>query len=262
MRTRKTVFIALAVLVGVTSVGRVFGEDKKDDHPFALKNFSGMAAITSDYVFRGLSQTDEDPALQVNFDYTHPVGFFMGVWGSNVDETISKGNVELDLYAGFKNEIVENFTYDLSIIYYWYPGDSRDPESDFVEGHIGLSYAFTKVPLEPNLGMGFNYSPDFYGEDGDAYYINATLGLALPHRFGLGFEVGYQSVEGDRTTGNGFGLDGEDGYDYLFWRIGLSKELAGFNLDLNYYDTDESEYFGKIGEDRIVFTISRSFSSH
>lgn len=51
----------------------------------------------------------------------------------------------------------------------------------------------------------------------------------------------------------------EYGYDYLFWRIGLSKELLGFNLDLSYYDTNESEYFGNIGDDRIVFTISRSF---
>jgi len=55
------------------------------------------------------------------------------------------------------------------------------------------------------------------------------------------------------------GLNGEDGYDYLHWRIGLSKELLGFTLDVSYYDTNENEYFGKIGDDRVVFTISRSF---
>lgn len=258
---RKRVFIMLAVWVGVVLGSPVFGEEKKDDSatPFALKNFSGAAAITSDYVFRGLSQTDEDPALQVSLDYKLPVGFFMGVWGSNVDESISEGNVELDLYAGFRREIVENLTYDLSIIYYWYPGDSLHPEKDYVEGHIGLNYTFAKLPLEPNLGVGFNYSPDFYGEDGHAHLVNGTLRLALPYQFGLGFELGYQYVTGDKTTGNSLGLDGEDGYDYLFRRIGLSKEVLGFNLDLSYYDTSESEYFGKIGEDRIVFTISKSF---
>lgn len=257
---RVSLIIGVAVLLSVTAAGICFGEEKKEDTGvFALKNFSATAAITSDYVFRGLSQTDEDPAVQVSFDYKHPMGFFLGGWGSNVDESISEGNVELDLYAGFKKEIAENLTFDLSVIYYWYPGDGREPEKDYVEGHAGLSYAFTKVPLEPNLGLGFNYSPDFYGEDGDAYYTSGTLRLSLPYQVGLGFELGYQVVEGDKTTGNGLGLDGEDGYDYLFWRIGLSKEVLSFMLDLSYYDTNESDYFGKIGEDRVVFTISRSF---
>jgi uncharacterized protein (TIGR02001 family) len=258
---RALMIIVITVLLTVTAAGLCFGEEQKEDTGslFALKNFSATAAITSDYVFRGLSQTDEDPAVQLSLDYKHPVGIFMGVWGSSVDEFISEGNVELDLYAGFRNQIVENLTYELSVIYYWYPGDGRDPEKDYVEGHVGLSYAFPKVALEPNLGLGFNYSPDYYGEDGDAYYVNGTLRLALPHQFGLGFELGYQIVEGDKTTGNGLGLAGEDGYDYVFWRIGLSKELLGFVLDLSYYDTNESEFFGKIGDDRVVFTISRSF---
>jgi uncharacterized protein (TIGR02001 family) len=261
MRMIKLVVIGLAVLVSVTTAGFSWGQEKKDDTGglFALKNFSASATIASDYVFRGLSQTDEDPALQASFDYKHPVGLYMGVWGSSVDESISEGNVELDLYAGLRKELVENLTYDLSVIYYWYPSDSRIPEKDYVEGHAGLSYVFAKLPLEPNLGLGFNYSPDYYGEDGDAYSVSSTLRLSLPYQFGLGFELGYQYVEGDKTTGNGVGLDGEDGYDYLYWRIGLSRELLGFNLDLSYYDTNESEYFGKIGEDRIVFTVSRSF---
>jgi uncharacterized protein (TIGR02001 family) len=258
---RALMIIVITVPLTVTAAELCFGEEQKEDTGslFALKNFSATAAITSDYVFRGLSQTDEDPAVQLSLDYKHPVGIFMGVWGSSVDEFISEGNVELDLYAGFRNQIVENLTYELSVIYYWYPGDGRDPEKDYVEGHIGLSYAFTKVPLEPNLGVGFNYSPDYYGEDGDAYYVSGTLKLMLPYQFGLGFELGYQYVEGDKTTGNGLGLDGEDGYDYLFWRIGISREVLGFNLDLSYYDTNESEYFGKIGDDRVVFTVSRSF---
>ena len=258
---KKLIKVVSALWLVVCFGGLSLAEEKREDtgELSVLKNFTATATITSDYVFRGLSQTDGDPALQVSFDYKHPTGFYMGVWGSNVDESISEGNVELDLYAGFKNEIVENLTYDLSIIYYWYPSDSQSPEKDYFEGHVGLSYAFTKVPLEPSLSVAFNYSPDFYGEDGNAYWVGSTLRLTLPYQFGLGFELGYQYVEGDKTTGNGAGLNGEDGYDYLYWRIGLSKELLGFNLDLSYYDTNKNEYFGKIGDDRVVFTISRSF---
>jgi len=260
-KMKKLVNMGLALWLVVGVAGLSLAEGKKEDtgELSILKNFTATATITSDYVFRGLSQTDEDPAVQVSFDYKRPTGFYMGVWGSNVADYTSEGNVELDLYAGFKNEIMENLTYDLSIIYYWYPSDSQSPEKDYFEGHVGLSYTFTKLPLEPNLGVAFNYSPDFFGEDGNAYWVGGTLRLTLPYQFGLGFELGYQDVEGDKTTGNGAGLNGENGYDYLYWRIGLSKELLGFTLDVSYYDTNESEYFGKIGDDRVVFTISRSF---
>ena len=225
----------------------------------AKENFSGTAAITSNYLFRGLSQTDGDPAVQASFDYNHPSGFFLGAWGSNVDETISKGNVEIDLYGGYRNKIFENLGYELSVIYYWYPGGGNEPEPDYFELHGGLNYTFAKLPLEPTVGVGFNYSPDFFGEDGNAYYYSGTLRFTLPYKIGLGFELGYQQVAGDKTTGNGGGPDGQDGYDYLSWKVGLSKELLGFNLDVSYSDTNEEQYFGSIGGSHLVFTLSRSF---
>ena len=148
--------------------------------PFAIENFSATATIATDYPFRGISQTDEDPAAQVSFDYAHPIGLYLGVWASNVDDAVSDGNIEIDLYGGYTRELFPNLSLDLSLIYYWYPGDNQDPERDFWEGHIGLAYAFVNVPLEPMVGMGYNYSPDFYGEDGDGHFINGTLDLVLP----------------------------------------------------------------------------------
>ena len=247
------------LLVFVSGLFVVSQSTADDTGLLAKNNFSGTATITSDYVFRGLSQTGEDPAVQASFDYKHPSGLFLGAWASNVDETISEGNIEIDLYGGYRGQLFDNLSYELSIIYYWYPGAGHDPDWDYVELHGGLSYAFAKLPLEPNVGVGFNYSPDFYGEDGNAYYYSGTLRLTLPYSLGFGFELGYQDVEGDRTTGNGRGLDGRDGYDYLFWKIGLSKEVLGFNLDVSYYDTNEEEYFGQIGDSRFVFSISRNF---
>ncbi len=249
----------LLVLVGHLFM---FGKSMAEDEgPLARSNFSGTATLTSDYVFRGLSQTNEDPAVQASLDYNHPAGVFLGAWGSNLDEAISEGNIEIDFYAGYRNQLFDHLGYELSIIYYWYPGGAHDPELSYVELHGGLTYAFANLPLSPSVGVGFNYSPDFYGEDGDALYYNGTFRLTLPYRLGLGFELGYQDVQGDKTTGSGTGrgLDGENGYDYVFWRIGLYKEVLGFNLDVSYYDTNEEEYFGPIGDDRVVFSISRSF---
>jgi uncharacterized protein (TIGR02001 family) len=221
--------------------------------------FSATTTIATDYVFRGISQTNEDPAIQGSLDYAHPIGLYVGVWGSNVDDSISKGNIELDFYGGYKRELFKDFSCDLSLIYYLYPGSGDDPEANYVEGHVGLSYVLSALPLAPTIGVGYNYSPDFFGEDGKAHYVNGKLGLSLPYGFGLSGEVGYQWVEGDKLTGHGQGEDGGDGFDYTHWRVGLSKELLGFNLDLSYHNTNEEKFLGKVADERVVFMISRTF---
>jgi uncharacterized protein (TIGR02001 family) len=67
-------------------------------------------------------------------------------------------------------------------------------------------------------------------------------------------------VEGDKSTGNGNGENGEDGYDYTHWQVGISRPLFGFTLDLSYQDTNEANFLGNdIAEERIVFAVSRSF---
>ena len=130
--------------------------------------------------------------------------------------------------------------------------------SGFIEGHVGLSYALANLPTQPTIAIGYNYSPDFFGEDGDGHYVNGTLDLALPWRFGLGLEIGYQDVDGDKTTGNNMGEGVGNGFDYTHWRIGLSYEIKGFELDLNYQDTNEQDFLGNAADSRVVFSISRS----
>ncbi|UCE81807.1 MAG: hypothetical protein JSV47_08625 [Deltaproteobacteria bacterium] len=257
MKKKLALFLALLV-AGTWSVAFAQEGASNDDGIFALKNFGASVALTTDYVFRGISQTDENPAIQGSFDYKHPVGVYLGAWASNVDDSISKGNIEIDYYGGFRKELFKDFTFDVSLIYYSYPSGGDDPEPDFIEGHLGLSYVFANVPLQPTLGVGYNYSPDFFGEDGNAHYLNGTLDLALPYHIGLGFEVGYQDVEGDKTTGNNMGEDGGDGFDYIFWRVALSYEIKGFGLDLSYYDTNEDDFLGDVADSRVVFSVSRA----
>jgi uncharacterized protein (TIGR02001 family) len=95
------------------------------------------------------------------------------------------------------------------------------------------------------------------------HYFNATLDLSLPWwGLMLGGEVGYQHVEGDKSTGNNFGMGGNDGFDYVHWRISLAKDIPDwFTLDLGYHHTDDDaeDFFGKIADPRLVFTISRTF---
>ena len=257
MKRRLALFFTL-LLAATWSVAFAEEGASEDDGIFALKNFGASVTLTTDYIFRGTSQTNENPAIQGSFDYKNPVGVYLGVWASNVDESVSKGNIEIDYYGGFNKEFLKDFSFDVSIIYYSYPGGGNDPEPDYIEGHVALSYVFAKLPTKPTIGIGYYYSPDFFGEDGNAHYVNGILDLALPYRFGLGFEVGYQDVEGDKTTGDNMGEGGGDGFDYVHWRVSLAYEIKGFELNLSYHDTNDEDFLGNVADSRVVFGISRS----
>ena len=253
----------LIVLTGLLLVAfntLVYAEEPAKDKEIwnDPKNISGSVWLTTDYVFRGLSNTDENPAAQGSIDYTFK-GFYVGIWGSNTD--LSDAGIEIDYYGGYAGG-VGNFGYDLMAIYYTYPGGGSNPEIDYFEAHLGLTYKFAGIFLEPTLGAGYNFSPDFYAEDGIAHYVNGTLDLALPYDFTLGGELGYQDVEGDKTTGDNMGMNGNDGYDYWHWRVSLTKDIPKwFSLDVSYHNTDSDaqDFFGDIADPRLVFTISRTF---
>ena len=224
------------------------------------KNFSAMVTFTTDYVLRGISQTDNKPAVQGSLEYKHPSGVYLGTWGSNVDDSISKGNIELDFFGGYTFEAFTDFNLDASIIYYYYPGCGHDPDKTFVEGHLGADYTFKALPLTPKLFAAYYYSPDTFGEDGQSHYASGKLALTLPYEFTLYGLVGYQWVQGDKTTGHGRGENGENGYDYVHYMIGVSRPVLGFVLDLYYSDTDNESYLGRsTADERVVFSITKAF---
>ena len=245
--------------IALASLGAAGTAAAEDGGWLADKNFTGNIAITSDYMFRGVSQTDSNPAVQGGFDYAAPVGLHAGTWASNV---AFGGGIEMDWYAGFANT-VGALTYDVGAIYYSYPKSHDATEFNFWEGFLKLGYKFTLAGLEHSVGVGYNYSPDYFGEDGSAHYVNGKVQFGLPLGIGLAAEVGYQTVEGDKTTGDGAGLDGDDGFDYVHYRFGASYGVKGFTLDLSYHNTTEPNflagYAGYDGADnRFVFTVSRA----
>lgn len=221
--------------------------------PLAQAEFSANVALTTDYVFRGISQTGEDPALQGGFDFKHASGFYAGVWGSNVKFTpaVDDATLETDLYAGFAGTLLgdSGLGWDVGAIYYAYPGSESDANLDYWEAKVALTYAFKGVALEPSVGLAAYYSPEFTGETGDATYVVGSLNLALPQDFGLSLHVGQQNI--DETVPD----------SYVEYGVGVSKQVAGFGLALNYYGTndDGEDLAGKLADDRVVFSVSRSF---
>lgn len=234
---------ALAAALATVTVTAVAAESPN--------KFSGNVAYTTDYVFRGISQTQEKAAIQGGADYSHSSGVYLGTWASNVDFGDTAG-AEFDWYGGFAGELGgSKLGYDVGVLSYNYTGGSDD--YDFIEVYGKLSYDFGKMALKGGL----NYSNDYFNASGAATYIFADLDVPLGKDFGLSFHVGHQSLDdADKFWATTGGAD-----SYIDYKVAANYSIAGFGMSLAYIDTDmsKSECGGtELCEGRVVFTVSRS----
>ena len=221
----------------------------------AEHTFSANVLIATDYLYRGITQTNEDPALQGGMDYAHSSGFYAGTWASNLEfnpSTSDAASLEIDFYAGYGFDFA-GLSYDIGYLYYMYTGQNEDSgggDYDFWEiyGSIGKEFGGS---LAPSVSVGFAWSPDFYGEDDDGIYVNSSVGVSLPAGINPYFNIGYQDVSGDKTTAGGF--------DYWHYAVGASKDFGAFTFDIswndaaNYCDGDQSAC------EAVVFAVSSSW---
>jgi uncharacterized protein (TIGR02001 family) len=240
----KHILGVLCVPVMVLSSAPAFATSSDTDF-----EFSGNAGIISEYSFRGIAQSDEQPAIQGGFDVSHTSGFYAGVWGSNVDfNDGDEASVELDVYAGYSGDF-GNFNYDIGAIYYAYPGADTPRDYDYYELSAAVGYDFDVLATS----LAFNYSPDNFNETGDAEYLSLAVDVPLPQDFSLNTHVGYQWIDDHEN----FGI----AKDYTDWSVGLGYELQGFDLSLQYVDTnlDEPEDCADGCGPGVLFGVSRSF---
>lgn len=210
--------------------------------PLAKENFSANVALATDYMYRGVSQTNNSPAISGGFDWGYN-GFYIGTWASNVNFTDNTA-VEIDYYGGYGGEFANGTAYDFGGLYYHYPSDGNpQPEQEFFEVYGSLSHTFAG-DFEPTIGVDFAWSPDFYLETGDGLLTGISGGLTLGYGVGLSAAVHWQDIE--------------KGDSYLFYSVGLSKDVSIFTFDLTYYDTDSTPS-NRLNDGRAVFTISSSF---
>jgi uncharacterized protein (TIGR02001 family) len=205
---------------------------------------SGNVALTTDYAFRGISQTDQSPAIQGGLDLSAG-SFYLGTWASNINFGTGGANLELDVYGGYKFA-AGPVAFDVGVIGYLYPGAADDgAELDYWEGYvkpsIALSDSFT-------LGGAIYYSPEFTGESGDALYYEVNGAFTVSDALSFSGAVGMQSVD---TDGFFFGED-----EYTTWNVGGTYSAMGLGFDLRYVGTDVDDV--EIADSRVIFTVKKA----
>lgn len=242
--------LAVAVLASAATFSGV-AYAQADNMGFAL---NGNIALTTDYRYRGISQSDEGPAVQGGFDLGHESGLYAGVWASSVEFGATGNSIEMDYYAGFAGKIVDKVSFDVGYIYYDYPKtfDEYD-DLDFSEIYASVSFA--------GFTLGVAYAPTYALDYDDGKYIYLDYAASLPAGFSLGLHFGYSDIGKD-----------DDGFEYLGdgtytdYSISISKEVMGVNLGLAWVDTDvdETDCATDLGsddticDDAFVFTISKT----
>jgi len=217
---------------------------------------SASVTLTSDYVFRGMSLSGEDAAVQGSFDYSTDL-FYAGVWGSSLGS--GGTSMELDVYAGF-TPTLGPVALDIGVTGYFYPGaDDNGAEFDFFE--LGAAGTYD-VAERVTLGLATKYTPENYGETGEATYVELNGAFAFTDAFAASAAFGSYRI--DDVNGP---LAGSPSDTYNSWNIGATYALHGFELDLRYHDADISSSDAIVGwgfvteaitEGRVVLSVSRA----
>ena len=208
-------------------------------------DFEGAVTATSDYRIYGVSQTLEDPALQLDLSYSHESGFFFGTFISNVDFVEDSdpndldASVEIDLFVGYEFDLGKESAVALSLITYEYPGTNVN--LDYLELILDYSTAFG------NFTVG--YSNDAFALDETGIRYEYAYGFDLSENASLGFQIGY------------YDLDNGLNDSYVYYDLGVTVPVKMIDVTLSYNGTTSSgeDLFGDAAEDKFVLSATYSF---
>jgi uncharacterized protein (TIGR02001 family) len=192
-------------------------EAAKSDHEVSYN-----MGVTSDYVFRGISQSRNKPAFSAGVDYSHtPSGFYAGTWASTIswindatDRTLyptANTPYELDLYAGMKGEIGGGFSYDAGAIHYFYPGHKLGKAPDANTTEVYGKIAYGPVSLKVNYALGDAF---WTSNKAGSYYVDASGDFPVMEGLTLNLHAGR------------FEFKDAPGWSYSDWKVGLTKDFG------------------------------------
>ena len=258
----------LLILSGLVSVSAIAADAPASPHTFA-----GNIGVTTDYIFRGITQTQHKPAISGGLDYTHSSGLYAGTWLSNqkwvqtggtaaIGDAAYKDNssLEVDLYAGYRGT-ASDFGYDVGLIRYYYPGDkvagavTPDTTEVYVAGTWKmLTLKYSHVVSDYFIGWG-SVAPGSEYKTSGSNYLELNLSQPLSNGWGILAHIGHQEVERDDLN---FA-------SYSDWKIGVTKDVGFGTVTAAYSDTDADNaaygnWDGKnVGKGVLALSFSKSF---
>lgn len=235
----KKLLVALMMFAGIT---------------VAQAQVTGNLGLTSDYRFRGVSQTQNAPAVQGGIDYNHASGLYIGNWNSSVSSQMytNGSGVESDVYAGFKKEIFGKFTLDVGSYNYFYPRAGTNGSYDTNEVYIGLGYKdLVSVKYSHALS-------DYFGtaNSKNSFYVQADAAIPVAGKLSAVAHVGRTDVNNSSNL------------NYTDYNFGLAYDLQGWNLAAKYYinDNKTSTFMTantingqRLYKDALVVSVAKSF---
>jgi uncharacterized protein (TIGR02001 family) len=245
--------IVLTMAVATTLAAPLHAQEAQPDNVISFN-----ASVTSDYRYRGISQTRLQPALQGGADYTpNPSGLYAGTWLSTIKWTRDaggSGGVEWDLYAGKRGQLGADVSYDAGVLGYVYPSNGLKDVAGFADantaevyGQLGYGPAYAKYSLALTNLFGFVDSRR-------SGYLDLGANFDLGSGVTLGLHAGHQNV-----CGNGLA-------SYTDWKLGVSKDLgyATAAVALVATNANETAYAspanGKfLGKKAAVLSVTRTF---
>lgn len=205
---------------------------------------SGIATLTSQYIYRGLASSDGNPALQAGLDFDSDSGFFVGAWASSIDLPSPDGDrdIELDYYAGYELASDKPVSVSLSLVRYSYPGSRADRSYDYTEALLSMS-------LHKRYSIEFGYSDDVYGRDAIGRHVDLRADWPMQSAWVVNAGVGLNDLKDLGAS------------RYLYWDVGASARYSRLTIDLRWYDNEEpGDYFAYLSAgSQFVVSLSASF---
>jgi len=215
--------------------------------PVHAHELHGYLTLVSDYVFRGASQSEEDPTIQAGVDYLHPSGVFAGAFAAHTDFPENSfgsnpGPIELDAYLGYSRAAGRDWSWDVAVLRYDFPDSTA---FDYSYNELAANLHFRDV-----VRLGATASDNAGAGGASGWTAEIELRQSLGDRFQLSGSLGHYAFERN------------DWSDYFYWDMGVSAIAGRFTFDIRYFDTN-SEQAGFAGpqltRSRLVGSVSVGF---
>lgn len=208
---KQILFIGMAVmLISLAST---------DSH--ANGEFYGNVTLASDYLFRGVSQTQGEPALQGDLGWANDSGFYVGTWASNVE---GFADVEWDFYAGYDIGLAPGTTLNLTAQYYTYHGREISG-ADYAEVYVGLTQELENM----SVGGRLEFAPEYFGEDTRQVYFKLFGSIPLARAWSVEAHIGRLNFSDNALAGQP---------DIIDWMLGISYAHDPFTVTAAFADTN------------------------